>query len=216
MLAYARLPVRWHVVEDEMDAVARALVGDAVRLAVVDFVHAPDFEMMRTAIDREADPRVGRDRHVDAMAAGKGRVRVVVRVDARPGRHAGHYNKQYSMFPRWRGLLGVNWADGPWAVNYQLRYIGKFSIGSANPAQAFSCDKTFKNVVCGYGAWLQSNVSLGYTIQPINTTVQLGVDNVFDNQPPVMYQNNTINANTDVNTFDTIGRYYWLNATVKF
>lgn len=129
---------------------------------------------------------------------------------------AGHYNKQYGMFPRWRGLLGVNWADGPWTVNYQLRYIGKFSIGSGSPAQAFSCDKTFKDVVCGYGAWLQSNVSLGYTIQPINTTVQFGVDNVFDKQPPVMYQNNTINANTDVNTFDTIGRYYWLNATVKF
>jgi iron complex outermembrane receptor protein len=129
---------------------------------------------------------------------------------------AGTYNKQYGMFPRWRGLLGVNWADGPWQVYYQLRYIGKYKVGSADPSQAFSCDKSLPLVVCHYGAWLQSNVSVGYTIQPINTTVQVGVDNVFDKQPPVMYQNNTINGNTDVNTFDTIGRYYWVNATVKF
>jgi outer membrane receptor protein involved in Fe transport len=42
------------------------------------------------------------------------------------------------------------------------------------------------------------------------------VDNVFDKQPPLMFQNNTINANTDVNTYDTIGRYYWMNVNVKF
>ena len=129
---------------------------------------------------------------------------------------AGKYNKQYGMFPRWRGLLGVNWQDGPWQANYSLRYLGGFEIGSAAPSQAFSCDAATSDVVCSYGSWLQSNVSVGYTIQPINTSLTIGVDNVFDKQPPVMYQNNTINANTDVNTFDTIGRFYWVRATVKF
>jgi outer membrane receptor protein involved in Fe transport len=129
---------------------------------------------------------------------------------------AGTYNKQYGMFPRVRGLIGLNWQDGPWQAYYQFRYIGKYKVGSAAPDQAFSCDKNITLVVCNYGAWTQSNVSLGYTIQPINTTLQVGVDNVFDKQPPVMYQNNTINANTDVNTFDTIGRFYWMNVNVKF
>jgi outer membrane receptor protein involved in Fe transport len=131
---------------------------------------------------------------------------------------AGQYNKQYGMFPRWRALVGVNWQDGPWQIDYQLRYIGPFQVGSADPSQANSCDKNkkFVDIVCHYGTWIQSNVSAAYTIQPINTTVRVGVDNVFDKQPPMMYQNNTINANTDVNTFDTIGRFYWVNATVKF
>jgi hypothetical protein len=31
-----------------------------------------------------------------------------------------------------------------------------------------------------------------------------------------MYQNNVLNADTDVNTYDTIGRYYWGSVTVKF
>jgi outer membrane receptor protein involved in Fe transport len=129
---------------------------------------------------------------------------------------AGKYNKQYGMFPRVRGLVALNWQDGPWQAYYQLRYIGKYEVGSADPAQAFSCDKNITRVVCSYGAWTQSNVSLGYTIQPINTTLQIGVDNVFDKQPPMMFQNNTINGNTDVNTFDTIGRFYWMNVNVKF
>ena len=25
-----------------------------------------------------------------------------------------------------------------------------------------------------------------------------------------------VNANTDVNTYDTVGRYYWARVTVKF
>lgn len=129
---------------------------------------------------------------------------------------AGTYNKQYGMFPRLRGLASVDWQDGPWQAYYSLRYIGHYKVGSADASQAFSCDNSIPQVECHFGAWLQSNVSLGYTIQPINTTLQVGVDNVFDKQPPVMYQNNTINANTDVNTFDTIGRFYWVNAVVKF
>ncbi|HEX5488144.1 MAG TPA: TonB-dependent receptor [Rhodanobacteraceae bacterium] len=129
---------------------------------------------------------------------------------------AGKYDKQYGMFPRVRGLVALNWQDGPWQAYYQLRYIGKYSVGSGKPDQASSCDEAITGVVCSFGAWTQSNVSLGYTIQPINTTLQLGVDNLFDKQPPIMYQNNTLNGNTDVNTFDTIGRFYWMNVDVKF
>jgi outer membrane receptor protein involved in Fe transport len=129
---------------------------------------------------------------------------------------AGKYDKQYGMFPRVRGLVALNWQDGPWQAYYQLRYIGKYQVGSLQIDQASSCDKSLVQQVCNFGAWTQSNVSLGYTIQPINTTLMVGVDNVFDKQPPVMYQNNTLNGNTDVNTFDTIGRFYWMNVDVKF
>jgi outer membrane receptor protein involved in Fe transport len=45
---------------------------------------------------------------------------------------------------------------------------------------------------------------------------RLGVDNVFDKQPPLIYQNNSLNGNTDERTFDTVGRYYWSSLTVNF
>lgn len=129
---------------------------------------------------------------------------------------AGKYNSQYGNFPRIRGLAHVNWQYGPWQAYYSLRYIGKITVGSADQRQGFSCDAKVVNQECHFGAQLQSNVSVGYTIQPINTTLIAGVDNVFDKQPPVLYGNNVINANTDPSTYDTIGRFYFVNATVKF
>ena len=44
----------------------------------------------------------------------------------------------------------------------------------------------------------------------------MGVNNVGDKQPPMLYANNTLNANTDPSNFDLMGRYYWGRVTVKF
>ena len=46
--------------------------------------------------------------------------------------------------------------------------------------------------------------------------LDLGVDNVFDKQPPLLFANNSQNANTDPNDFDVMGRYYWARVTVNF
>ena len=66
------------------------------------------------------------------------------------------------------------------------------------------------------GAITYHNFQFGYTAEPINTQFQIGIDNAFDKQPPLYYQNNVTNANTDVRTYDTVGRFYWARATVKF
>ena len=66
------------------------------------------------------------------------------------------------------------------------------------------------------GAYVYHNINFGYNIEKLNTMIQVGVDNVSDKQPPILYQQNVINANTDVNTYDTIGRYYFAKVTVKF
>jgi hypothetical protein len=42
------------------------------------------------------------------------------------------------------------------------------------------------------------------------------VQNLSDNQPALIYENNTFNGNVDANTFDTIGRFYWARVTLKF
>jgi len=40
--------------------------------------------------------------------------------------------------------------------------------------------------------------------------------NLTDKLPPILYQNNVINANTDVSTYDTIGRRFFLSVSQKF
>jgi outer membrane receptor protein involved in Fe transport len=57
--------------------------------------------------------------------------------------------------------------------------------------------------------------TVGYEL-PTNTRIQAGFLNLTDKQPPLLYQNNVLNANTDVSTYDVLGRRYFLSLTQKF
>jgi len=138
---------------------------------------------------------------------------------------AGHFDKTYGNYARNRGLLTVDWTKGPWMAHWQTRYVGPIKIGYADSSLGPSGLNTQ-----GPGAYIPnpvgpvvpvpsvttSSFSVGYNVAPINTVIQVGVDNVFDRQPPMMYLNNVLNANTDVNTYDAVGRYYHASVTVKF
>ncbi|MBB6189604.1 TonB-dependent receptor [Rhodanobacter sp. MP7CTX1] len=137
------------------------------------------------------------------------------------------------LFPRWKGQGYVNWQLGNWDASWRLRYIGRFQMGSANPTQdvlpygtcsydgqpnpaggTYQC--TIRGAELKYGATVYNDVSLGYNIEPLNTRVEFGVNNLFDKQPPLLYANNTLNANTDPSDFDLIGRFFFGRVTVKF
>ncbi|MEP6483904.1 MAG: TonB-dependent receptor, partial [Rudaea sp.] len=141
---------------------------------------------------------------------------------------AGHFDKTFGNFARVRGLATLDWNMGPFNANWTTRYIGRVTLGYANAGLGPSgvggngtatSDPYFPNPigpVLHFGAQTYHNASLGYNIEPINTYVQVGIDNIFDKQPPILYQNNVLNANTDVNTYDTAGRFYRASVTVKF
>ena len=120
------------------------------------------------------------------------------------------------MFPRWRAQAEINWARDSWDASWRMRYIGKFRLGSADLSQGMSAVGSLPGYVIPYGSTTYNDVSVGYEIAPINTKFQLGINNVFNRQPPFLYANNTLNANTDPADFDLIGRYYWGRVTVKF
>lgn len=119
---------------------------------------------------------------------------------------AGTYTNQFGNVPRWRALGNIGWQWGDFSASWQSRYIGRLN-----------------NVVYNWlpgggmpiGSVTYHNFAFGYNIEPINTRIDLGVDNVGDKQPPYFYDSVT-NANIDINTYDPIGRYYWGRVTVKF
>jgi len=120
-------------------------------------------------------------------------------------------------FPRVRGQGTLNWQLGPWDASWRMQYIGTWKMGTQNVAENYSYIPGFASpYVQHYGATVYNNVSVGYNIEPINTRLEIGVDNVFDKQPPFISAARSQNANTDPNDFDTIGRYYWGRVTVKF
>jgi outer membrane receptor protein involved in Fe transport len=120
------------------------------------------------------------------------------------------------LFPRWRGQGFVDWQMGGWNASWRMRYIGRFQNGGP----AFTLQDTLPNgengSVLKYGATVYNDVSVGYNIAPMNTRVDFGVNNVFDKQPPMLYANNTLNANSDPSDFDFMGRYFYARVTVKF
>jgi len=128
------------------------------------------------------------------------------------------------LFPRWRGQGFVDWQLGNWSAEWRMRYTGRFQMGSKNPTQDTFPDGTcyygsyctIKGAVYKYGAQVYNDVSLGYNVEPLNTRVDFGVNNLFDKQPPMLFANNTLNANTDPSDFDLMGRYFWARVTVKF
>ena len=119
--------------------------------------------------------------------------------------------------PRWKALTGLNWQLGPFDASWQMQYIGRFRMGNPNLAEQQTAIPGIPGYYIDYGATTYNNFSFGYNLEPINTRFDVGVDNAFDKQPPVLYADtNTINANTDPGTFDLMGRYYWARVTVKF
>ena len=137
------------------------------------------------------------------------------------------------LFPRWRAQGFVNWQLGNWDASWRLRYIGRFQMGSKSPSQdvlpdgtcyyegkpnpaggVYHCNLTGQEYK--YGATIYNDVSFGYNVEPLNTRVDVGVNNLFDKQPPILFANNTLNANTDPSDFDLMGRYFWARVTVKF
>jgi iron complex outermembrane receptor protein len=145
---------------------------------------------------------------------------------------AGHFDKTFGNFARVRGLATLDWNLGPWTANWTTRYIGRITVGYANqclgpsaaefdgPDGTGPCDNYVGQdtgfAVQHYGAVTYHNTSLGYNIEPLNAFVQVGIDNIFDKQPPLLYLNNVLNANTDVSTYDLAGRFYRASFTIKF
>ncbi|WP_225042107.1 TonB-dependent receptor domain-containing protein [Xanthomonas campestris] len=130
--------------------------------------------------------------------------------------NVGRYTQAYGNFPRWRGLGTVSWALGDWSATWRIRYVGNTAIGNSDPHQSLSADSSRPTVVRKIGAYVYNNLQLGYEVQPWHTRFEVGVDNIADKQPPLYYSNNVGNANTDVATYDLLGRFYWARATVKF
>ena len=122
--------------------------------------------------------------------------------------NAGQYTTQYGNFTRWRGLGSVAWQMGDFSATWTQRHFGRLSI--VNPDFGLP-DDTLR-----IGAVVTHNLAFGYNIEPINTRVDVGIDNVGDKQPPKFYANTTTNANIDINTYDPIGRFYRGRLTVKF
>ncbi|HOX72084.1 MAG TPA: TonB-dependent receptor [Dokdonella sp.] len=123
--------------------------------------------------------------------------------------NAGAFTTLFGNFPRVRATGNVNWDMGPFEAGWNMRFVGNTKAIGADTGP-------LGPPFLAIGGVTYHDFNFGYTAEPINTQFQIGVDNAFDKQPPLYYTGITVNANTDVRTYDTVGRFFWARATVKF
>ena len=136
---------------------------------------------------------------------------------------AGTYNPSYGMFARTRGRLFVNWNKGDLGLSWRARYVSGFDIGSNDLRQGNSADAGCNTLTAPefcysrrFDDYLVHSFSAAYSLPWFNSKIEIGLDNAFDKQPQLLFQNNVLNANTDVQTYDTVGRYLWARYTMNF
>ena len=127
---------------------------------------------------------------------------------AQPVEVAGTYDRQFGNYAQWRGLAAIGWSMAAFDGLISARYVGDAKL--LNPDGALLDAPPLRIPSVTY-----VDLTLGLTIGE-NTKLQLGALNLADKEPPLLYQNNVINANTDVQTYDTIGRRYWVGIRQTF
>jgi outer membrane receptor protein involved in Fe transport len=130
-----------------------------------------------------------------------------------PQEIAGTYSQQFGNYAKNRALalIGWNWLGADALITE--RYIGSLVI--TNPSVTGLTATGAPYPPYPIGSVLYTDVTLGYTF-PTQTHLMVGIRNLSDKQPPIFYQNNVTNANTDVNTYDTLGRQWWVGFVQKF
>ncbi len=130
-----------------------------------------------------------------------------------PQEIAGTYNKQFGNYTKNRALMLVGWNWQGADVLLTERYIGTLVITNPSVTGVTATGGVYPNYAIG--SVVYTDITLGYTF-PTNTHLQAGVRNLSDKQPPIFYQNNVTNANTDVETYDLLGRQWFVGFTQKF
>jgi outer membrane receptor protein involved in Fe transport len=127
---------------------------------------------------------------------------------AAPVEIAGTFDRQFGNYAKWRGMLGVGWKMAAFDGLLSTRYIHSIKVLDPDGAPGVQPDLQI-------GSMTYLDLTGGYTF-PTDTRVQLGITNLTDKQPPLVYQNNVLNANTDVSTYDLLGRRFFLSIQQKF
>lgn len=115
---------------------------------------------------------------------------------------AGKGDQPRSTYPHWKGQASLRWDNGSWNALWRGRYIGE-STDVVNPVKDATTKAIFYNDLEG-----------GYAFDKYDTSVSVGVSNLFNQAPPASYANAPINY--DIYTYDARGRYMYVRVSAQF
>ncbi len=123
-------------------------------------------------------------------------------------------------YPDWVGNFDATYDVGKWSLFYSARYVGNTSNVDhfGNQAQTYY-GRPVVYILTTHPVFY-SNISVSREM-PWNSTVRLGVSNVFDKEPPFVTslsgEYSTLgNVPLDGSQYDLFGRTFFINVTKKF
>jgi outer membrane receptor protein involved in Fe transport len=125
---------------------------------------------------------------------------------------AGFYD--LGVYPRYKANLSSDWVHRSGAsAGFTLRFVGTYKECAGN-----DCNSDHNLAVASRDVDRYVKVDLfgGYEVRSGagTTTLQVGVNNLFDASPPVVY--NAAAANSDATTYDFIGRMVYVRLSQHF
>jgi outer membrane receptor protein involved in Fe transport len=117
--------------------------------------------------------------------------------------NAGYFyrNSGDGNFPEWKTNVSASYAQDDWLVNWSVRYIGEVE-------EPYDVESGFRTI----DSQMINDARFTYFMD--NFTATLGLNNVFDEDPP--FAETGFNDNTDPRTYNTTGRHVYVNLGVKF
>jgi iron complex outermembrane receptor protein len=132
-------------------------------------------------------------------------------VDGSTSVYRGTFNTDNeTIYPTWRGVLNLDYSVSKWAFHWDTRYTER--VISANGG-----DPTYGNVIPNM---YYSAVSATYYLDQLaavkNARLIVGVDNLFDKDPPFITSDATCKCNTLAGPFDVVGRFFYTRLQLDF
>lgn len=107
--------------------------------------------------------------------------------------------------PGFRGLLRVNWTSGPLRLSPEMNYVGKMKLHpDANPNEVGTQEPlVIVNLNGSWDFWGK-------------TSVNFGINNLFDKQPPIWAYQAAGDLNVNVHLYDPVGRSFFVGVSTGF
>jgi iron complex outermembrane recepter protein len=118
------------------------------------------------------------------------------------------------VYPRYKANLSGNWVHPRGASGgFILRYVGKYTECAGNNCNT---DRNLALASREVDRYVKLDLFGGYDFRSGlgRTTLQVGVNNLFDTTPPVVY--NAAAANSDAATYDFVGRMVYVRLSQLF
>jgi outer membrane receptor protein involved in Fe transport len=125
---------------------------------------------------------------------------------------AGTYDAQFGNYAKLRATGTVAWGWQWLEAQLTTRHIDGVdiaaSIGQGSGRPAATAPISIPSIT-------YHDLSLGFNLPGSKTKFLVGVENAFDKQPPLFYQY-ALNANTNVETYDAVGRFFLVRVSQSF